>query len=93
MVLHRRGQEPETISRPPLGTGYSHELIEVTERVRAGDTESAIMPLRDTLAVQHILNEASERLGVNHTEDSSLLAPLGVTYSDVALAADDATSR
>ena len=51
------------------------------------------MPLRDTLAVQHILNEASERLGVNHTEDSSLLAPLGVTYSDVALAADDATSR
>ena len=23
IVLHRRGQEPETISRPPLGTGYS----------------------------------------------------------------------
>jgi predicted dehydrogenase len=93
IVLHRRGQEPETISRPPLGTGYSHELIEVTERVRAGDTESTIMPLRDTLAVQQILNEACERLGVYHTEDSSLLAPLGVTYSDVALAADDATSR
>jgi predicted dehydrogenase len=93
IVLHRKGQEPETISRPPLGTGYSHELIEVTERVRAGDTESAIMPLRDTLAVQQILNEACERLGVHHTEDSSLLAPLGLTYSDVGLAADDATSK
>ena len=75
IVLHRRGEEPETISRPPLETGYSHELIEVTEGVRAGRTESVIMPLQDTLAVQRILNEASEELGVYHTEDSSLLAP------------------
>jgi len=70
MLLCRRGQEPETISRPPLGTGYSHELIEVTECVRAGRTESLIMPLADTLAVQRILNEACERLGVYHAEDS-----------------------
>lgn len=70
IVLHRRGQEPETISRPPLGTGYSHEFIEVTEAVRAGRTESLIMPLEDTLAVQRILNEASEKLGVYHSEDS-----------------------
>jgi predicted dehydrogenase len=70
ILLHRRGQEPEMISRPPLGVGYSHELIEVTERVRAGQTESVIMPLQDTLAVQRILNEACEKLGVHHTEDS-----------------------
>lgn len=70
IVLQRSGQEPETIVRPPLGTGYSHELIEVTEALRAGRTESAIMPLSDTLAVQRILNEACERLGVFHTEDS-----------------------
>ena len=48
--------------RPPLGTGYSHELIEVTEGVRAGRTESVIMPLQDTLAVQRVLNEACENL-------------------------------
>jgi len=70
IVLHRRGREPEAISRPPLGTGYSHELIEVTEGVRAGRTESVIMPLRDTLAVQRVLNEACEKLGVFHTEDT-----------------------
>jgi len=70
IMLCRRGQEPEMISRPPLGTGYSHELIEVTECVRAGRTESMIMPLTDTLAVQRILNEACERLGVFHAEDS-----------------------
>jgi predicted dehydrogenase len=69
IVLHRRGREPEMLSRPPLGTGYSHELIEVTESVRAGRTESVIMPLQDTLAVQRILNGACEELGVFHTED------------------------
>src|SRR5215218_673409 len=84
IALCRRGQEPETISRPPLGTGYSHELIEVTECVRAGRTESVIMPPRDTLAVLQILNEASEKLGVFHSEDSSLLAPLGVGNPDRA---------
>ena len=71
IVLQRKGQEPETLNRPPLGTGYSHELIEVTECVRGGRTESKIMPLADTLAVQRILNEASEQLGVYHSEDSS----------------------
>jgi predicted dehydrogenase len=70
IVLCRKGQEPEIISRPPLGTGYSHELIEVTECIRAGLTESVIMPLSDTLAVQRILNGACEQLGVFHTEDS-----------------------
>lgn len=70
IVLHRRGREPEAISRAQLGAGYSHELIEVTECVRAGRTESVIMPLRDTLAVQRILNEACEKLGVFHSEDS-----------------------
>ena len=70
IVLCRKGQEPEIISRPPLGTGYSHELIEVTECIRAGRTESVIMPLSDTLAVQRILNGACEKLGVFHTEDS-----------------------
>jgi predicted dehydrogenase len=70
IVLCRKDQEPEIISRPPLGTGYSHELIEVTECIRAGRTESVIMPLSDTLAVQRILNGACEKLGVFHTEDS-----------------------
>jgi predicted dehydrogenase len=70
IVLSRRGQDSETIIAPPLGAGYSHELLEVTECVRAGRTESVIMPLADTLAVQRILNEACEKLGVFHTEDS-----------------------
>ena len=68
IVLHRSGTEPETITRPQLGGGYSHELIEVTECLRAGRTESAVMPLADTLAVQQVLQQAADQLGVRHTE-------------------------
>ena len=72
IVLHRPGRDPETIVRPPLGTGYAHELIEVTQSVREGRTESAVMPLEDTLAVQRTLNSACEQLGVFHAEDTGV---------------------
>jgi predicted dehydrogenase len=68
IVLHRAGAEPETITRPPLGRGYAHELIEVTDGVRAGRSESAVMPLADTVAVQRILQEAADQLGVPFAE-------------------------
>ena len=68
IVLHRAGAEPETITRPRSGAGYAHELIEVTECLRAGRTESAVMPLADTLAVQDVLGQAAEQLGVRHRE-------------------------
>ena len=73
IVLHRAGAEPETITRPALGSGYSHELIEVTECLRAGRTESAVMPLADTLAVQAVLEQAAMQLGVQHAEDPAVL--------------------
>ena len=72
IVLNRRGRDPEPITRPPIGGGYAHELIEVTEAVAAGRTESALMPLEDTLAVQRILNQACEQLGVFHHEDATV---------------------
>ena len=72
IVLHRAGADPEEMIRPPQGAGYTHELVEVTECLREGRTESSVMPLADTLAVQRILNEASERLGVHHREDASV---------------------
>ncbi|GAA1426177.1 Gfo/Idh/MocA family oxidoreductase [Microlunatus lacustris] len=73
VVLHRRGADPEVISRPATGSGYSHELVEVTEALAAGRTESVVMPLEDTLTVQRILGEALEQLGVVHAEDPAVL--------------------
>ena len=67
-VLHREGAEPERFTPGRLGHGYAHELIEVAECLRAGRTESAVMPLEDTLTVAGLLEEACERLGVTHAE-------------------------
>ena len=69
IVLHRGGSEPETITAPQIGGGYAHELIEVTDGIRAGRTESAVMPLADTLAVQEVLNEVLSQLGIHPSED------------------------
>jgi predicted dehydrogenase len=68
IVLHRAGAEPEQITRPQLGGGYSHELIEVVECLRAARTESTVMPLADTLAVQDVLQQAADQIGVRHAE-------------------------
>ncbi len=70
IVLHRHGAEPEQFDRPPIGEGYAHELIEVTQSVAAGRTESTIMPLDDTLAVQRVLDDALGLLGIRFTEDT-----------------------
>jgi hypothetical protein len=70
IVLYRGDNEPETFVHPRLGGGYAHELVEVTECLRAGRTESAVMPLDDTLAVQRVLQQAAEQLGVKHADAS-----------------------
>jgi predicted dehydrogenase len=68
IVLHRDGHDPEIIDAPLTGAGYAHELAEVTERVAGGHTESEIMPLADTVAVQDILAEIAGQLGMRVTE-------------------------
>jgi predicted dehydrogenase len=73
IVLYRDDADPEEITLPQLGAGYAHELIEVTECLRAGRCESAVMPLADTLAVQQVLEDAAGQLGVTFTEDAAAL--------------------
>jgi hypothetical protein len=72
IILTRSGHDPEVLQRPHLGRGYPHQFIEVGSRIRAGETESPIMPLDDSVAVQRILNDAAEQLGVVHHEDETV---------------------
>jgi predicted dehydrogenase len=68
IVLHRAGHDPQVIDAPLTGAGYAHELAEVTARVAAGDTESEIMPLADTVAVQDVMGEIAAQLGMRVIE-------------------------
>ncbi|GAA4853862.1 Gfo/Idh/MocA family oxidoreductase [Actinomycetospora corticicola] len=69
IVVHRSPDDPgERLELPATGAGYSHEIVEVNSCLRAGRTESTVMPLDDTLAVQGVLAEAADQLGLSFSE-------------------------
>ncbi|MCW2750442.1 MAG: oxidoreductase, partial [Aeromicrobium sp.] len=49
--------QTETISEPVIGRGYAHEIIEVAECLRAGKTESELLPLDETVSIMKQLTE------------------------------------
>lgn len=72
LSVHRAGVLPRIIEAKMTGRGYSHEINEVSERVRAGDTESTIMPLDDTLEVMRVMEESLAQMGIRHQETNSI---------------------
>ncbi|MFI6378392.1 Gfo/Idh/MocA family protein [Streptomyces sp. NPDC050658] len=68
-VLHRDGRDPEEFTAAPEDgprDSLKHEAAEVMHRLRAGDTESPLVPLEGTLAVMRTLDEVRERIGVRY---------------------------
>ncbi|MGB2955319.1 MAG: Gfo/Idh/MocA family oxidoreductase [Anaerolineales bacterium] len=64
MTLHQEGKEPELISLPLDGyNGYEYEAMEVMNCIKAGKTESAIMPLDETLSIMKTLDAVREQWG------------------------------
>lgn len=63
LSVHLLGEEAQELSFPKTGAGYSHELAHVCECLAAGLTESPVMPLDDTLAVQELMAEVLSQLG------------------------------
>ncbi len=66
MTLIRAGHTDEEIDLPPLGRGYAHEAAEVMACLRAGRTESAIMPLDETLAIMQTLDAVRAQIGLRY---------------------------
>ena len=66
VTLNRPGQ-PEEVTRIPFeGNGYNYEAAEVVACLRDGRTESAIMPLDETLAIMRTLDAIRERWGLTY---------------------------
>ncbi len=63
LSIHLLGEEPRELILPKTGAGYSHELAHVNECLAHGLTESPVMPLDDTLAVQQVMAEVLSQLG------------------------------
>ncbi|MER5950712.1 Gfo/Idh/MocA family oxidoreductase [Streptomyces sp. NPDC001904] len=68
-VLHRDGREPEEFTAVPEDgprDSLRHEALEVMGRLRAGDTESPLVPLDGTLAVMRTLDRVRAAVGVRY---------------------------
>jgi predicted dehydrogenase len=67
-ILHRDGgREPEEFGFPGAGgRGYTHEAVEVMRCLRAGETESPLVPLDGSLAVMATLDAVRDRIGVRY---------------------------
>ena len=59
-----RDGEAEQISTPIRGNGMGYEAEEVMRCLRAGETESPLIPLSDTLDVMRTLDTVREQIGV-----------------------------
>ncbi len=68
-VLHRDGRDPEEFTADPAAgprNSLKHEAAEVMRALRAGETESPLVPLDGTLAVMRTLDAIRERVGVRY---------------------------
>jgi predicted dehydrogenase len=54
----------ERTELPVDGRGYTHEIEEVAACLRAGRTESAVLPLDETVSIQRQMDEILSQLGV-----------------------------
>ncbi|UPK74528.1 Gfo/Idh/MocA family oxidoreductase [Nocardioidaceae bacterium SCSIO 66511] len=66
---HIHGWETHTYADPVIGRGYAHEIIEVGDCLRAGRTESEILPLDDTVEIMALMDRMREQLGVRYSVD------------------------
>ncbi|WP_255950863.1 Gfo/Idh/MocA family protein [Streptomyces odontomachi] len=75
-VLYRHGHDPEEVVADPADgprSSYRHEAAEVMRCLRAGETESPLVPLDGTLAVMRTLDAVRERVGVRYPGEQPVL--------------------
>lgn len=71
-VLHRDGRDPEEFKADPAAGArgsLKHEAREVMRALRAGETESPLVPLDGTLAVMRTLDAIRDRVGVRYPSE------------------------
>jgi predicted dehydrogenase len=66
LTLYRPGEPELSIEAPIVGNGYRYEAEEVHRCLRAGKLESDLMPLDETLAIMHLLDQIRAQWGLRY---------------------------
>jgi len=62
-----RGRNQDLVELPLRGNGYNYEADEVGRCLRAGDKESAVMPLDESLALMHLADRIRGQWGLTYS--------------------------
>ena len=73
-TLHRNGREPEEFESRNDPHSFRHEAAEVMRCLRAGETESPLVPLDGSLAVMRTLDAVRDRIGVRYPQEAATQA-------------------
>jgi predicted dehydrogenase len=61
----------EVIEAPVIGTGLANEAIEVMRCLRAGETESPLVPLDETVEIMRVMDDVRRQVGVVYAVDAA----------------------
>jgi dihydrodiol dehydrogenase / D-xylose 1-dehydrogenase (NADP) len=66
LVIHLNGEKEKTLDFPFMSNGYEYEIMEVMECLRKGKTESAIMPLTESLQIMKTMDTLRAQWGLKY---------------------------
>ncbi len=69
LTIKRDGQPDEGIAEPYESTGFNYEATEVGRCLRAGELESPIMPLDETLTIMRTLDTLRAQWGIKYPSE------------------------
>jgi predicted dehydrogenase len=69
-ILQIDDEQPRKVSMPIEGNGYTYELREVHECLRAGKTESDIMTLDKTIAMMELMDSIRQQWGMKYPHEA-----------------------
>ena len=65
-TLSLAGEQPRTIDIPHKANGLEYEAIEVMRAIRAGDTQSKVMPLDESLSIMKTMDRIRSQWGLKY---------------------------
>ncbi|MDE0448424.1 MAG: Gfo/Idh/MocA family oxidoreductase [Spirochaetaceae bacterium] len=66
LIVHRGDAAPDERRYPHTGNGFNYEAEHFMELIRAGATDSRVMPLAESIAISETLDAARRAIGVRY---------------------------
>ena len=70
MTVYRRNEEPEIVKAPYEGNGYQFEAMEVVRCLLSGQSQSQLMPFKDSLALMRTMDRIRDQWNLTYPAEN-----------------------